>query len=74
MQWASIPLIDGVRHPHKHMITLSYRMFMPIVSLVEEIHTDFKVGDQLPTKVNHIYMEKTIFALCLNASTYLPRV
>ena len=32
------------------------------------------MGDQVTTKVKCIHMEKTILALCLNASTYLPRI
>ena len=74
LHWVSLPLIYGVWHPYKHMITLLYRSFMPLISLVEKIHTDFKVGDWVPTKVKCIHMEKTTLALCLNASTYLPRV
>ena len=56
---ASLPLIYGVWHPYKHMITLLYQSFMPIISLVEKIHTDFKMRDQVPTKVKCIHMEKT---------------
>ena len=61
-------------HPYKHMITLLYRNFMPRIWLIERVHTDFKEGDAVPTKVKLLHMEKTILALCLNAGTYLPRV
>ena len=56
------------------MITMLYRNFMPIVCLIERVHTDFKEGDAVPTKVKLLHMEKTILALCLNATTYVPRV
>ena len=56
------------------MITILYRNFMPILCLIERVHTDFKEGDAVPTKVKLLHMEKTIVALCLNAGTYLPRV
>ena len=56
------------------MITMLYRNFMPIICLIERVHTDFKEGDALPTKVKLLHMDKTMLALCLNASTYLPRV
>ena len=56
------------------MITLLHRSFMPIISLVEKMHTDFKVGDQVPTKVKCIHMEKTILALYPNASPTSPEL
>ena len=56
------------------MITMLSRNFMPIVSLIERIHTNFKEGDAVPTKVKLPHMEKTILAVCLNVGTYLPRV
>ena len=74
LHWSSLPLIYGAWHPYKHMITMLYRDFMPIISLIERIHTDFKEGDTVPTKVKLLHMEKTILALCLTAGTYLPRV
>ena len=72
--WSSLPLIYGVWHPCKHMITMLYRNFMPIICLIQRVHTNFKEGDDVPTKVKLLRMEKTILALCLNAGTYLPRV
>ena len=51
-----------------------YRNFMPIICLIERVHTDFKEGDAVPTKVKLLHMEKTILPLCLNAGTFLPRV
>ena len=74
LHWASLPLICGIGHPYKHMITLLYQFFMPISSLLEKMHTDFKVRDHVPTKVKCIDMENTILALRLNASAYLPGV
>ena len=71
---SSLPLIYGVWHLYKHMITMLYRNFMPIICLIERVHTDFKEGDAVPTKVKLLHMEKTILALCLHAGTYLPRV
>ena len=56
------------------MISMLYRNFMPIICLMERVHTDFKEGDALRTKVQLLHMEKTILALCLNTCTYLPRV
>ena len=56
------------------MITMLYRNFMPIISFTERIHTDFKEGGAIPTKVKLLHMEKTILAQPLNAGTYLPRV
>ena len=50
------------------------RNFMPIICLIERVHTAFKEGDGVPTKVKLLHMEKTIQALCLNVGTYLPRV
>ena len=74
MQWSSLPLIYGVWHPYKHMITMLYRNFMPIICLIERVHTDFMEGDAISTKSKLLHMEKTILVLCLNAGTYLPRV
>ena len=74
LHWASPPLIYGVWHPYKHMITMLYRNFMPIICLIERVHTDFKEGDAVPTKVKLLHMKKTILALCLNAGSYLRRV
>ena len=74
LHWSSLPLIYGVWQLYKHMITMLYRNFMPIICLIERVHTDFKEGDAVPTKVKLLHMEKTILALCLNAGTYLPRV
>ena len=51
-----------------------YRNFMPIICLIERVHTYFKEGDAVPTKVKLLLMEKTILVLWLNAGTYLPRV
>ena len=31
LHWSSLPLIYGVWHPYKHMITMLYRTFMPII-------------------------------------------
>ena len=56
------------------MITMLYRNFMPIISLSERIHTHFKEGDALPTKVKLIHMEMTMLTPCLNVGTYLPRL
>ena len=56
------------------MITMLYRNYMPIICLIERVHTDFKEGDAVPTKVKLLHMEKTILALCLNAGTFLPIV
>ena len=67
---SSLPLIYGVSHPYKHMITMLYCNFMPIICLIERVHTDFKEGDAVPTKVKLLHMEKTILAPCLNAGTY----
>ena len=64
----------GAWHPYKHMITLLYRNFIPNISSIERIHTNFKEGDAVPTKVKLLHMEKKILALCLNVGTYLPRV
>ena len=61
------PHIYGLCHPYKHMITMLYRNFMPIICVIEREHTDFKEGDTVPTKVKLLHMEKTILALCLNA-------
>ena len=72
--WSSLPLIYGVWHLYKHMITMPYRNFMPIICLIQRVHTDFKAGDAVPTKVKLTHMEKAILALCLNAGTCLPRV
>ena len=47
---------------------------LPIICLIERLHTDFKEGDAVPTKVKLLHMEETMLALCLNAGTYLPRV
>ena len=55
------------------MITMLYRNFMPIISLIERMHTDFEEWEEVPTKAK-LHMEKTILARFLNASTYLPRV
>ena len=74
LQWSSLPLIYGVWHPYKHMITMLYRNFMPIMCFIARVHNNFKEGDAVPTKVKLLHMEKTILALCLNAGTYLPRV
>ena len=74
MHWSSLCLIYGVWHPYKHMITILYRNFMPIMFVTERVHTDFKEGDTVRTKVKPLHMKKTILALCLNAGTYLPRV
>ena len=74
LHWSSLPLIYGVWHPYKHMITMLYRNFMPIICLIKRGHTDFKEGDAVPTKVKLLHMEKTILALGLNAATYPPRV
>ena len=74
LHWSSFPLIYGVWHPFKHMITMPYRNSVPIISLIERVHTDFKEGDSTPTKVKLLRMEKTILALCLNGGTYLTRV
>ena len=87
LHWSSLPLIYGVWHPYKHMITMLYRIygvwhpykhmitmlyrnFMPIICLIERVHTDFKEGDAVPTKVELLHMAKTILALCLNAGTF----
>ena len=56
------------------MITMLYRNFMPVICLIERVHTHFKEGDAIPTKEKLLPMEETIRALCLNADTYLPRV
>ena len=69
LHWSSLPLIYGVWHPYKHMITMLCRNFMPIICLIERVHTDFKEGDAALTKVKLLHMEKTILALCLNAGT-----
>ena len=74
LHWSRLPLIYGVWHPYKHMITMLYHNVMPIMCLIERVHTDFKEGDAVPTKVKLLHIEKTILALFLNASTYLPRV
>ena len=74
LQWSSLPLICGAWHPHTHMITMPYRNFMPIICLMERVHTDFKEGDAVPTKLQLLHMQKTILPLCPNAGTYLPRV
>ena len=74
LHWSSLPLIYGVWHPYKHMITMLYRNFMPIICLIEIVHTDFKEGDGVPTNVKILHMEKTIVALCPNVGTYVPRV
>ena len=74
LQWSSPHLIYWFWHPYKHMITMLYRNFMPIIFLIERVHSDFKEGDAVPTKVKLLHMEKTILALCLNACTYLLRV
>ena len=55
------------------MITVLYRNFLPIICLIERVHTDFKEGDAIPTKVK-LHMEKIILALCRNAGTYLTGV
>ena len=34
LHWSRLPLIYGVWHPYKHMITMLYRNFMPIISLI----------------------------------------
>ena len=73
LHWSSLPLIYRVWHPYKHMITMLYRNFMPIICLIERVHTDFKEGGAVHTKVKLLHMEKTIMALCLDAGTYLPR-
>ena len=74
LHWSSLPLIYRVWHPHKHMITILYRNFMPSIRLIERVHTEFAEGDAVPTKVKLLHMEQTILAPCLNAGTYLPRV
>ena len=74
LHWSSLPLIYGVWHPYKHMITMLYRNFMPIICRIERVHTDFKEGDVVPTKVKLLHMEKTILALCVTAGTCLPGV
>ena len=74
MHWSSPPLIYGVWHPYKHMITMLYRNFVPMVCLMERVHTDVKEGDTLPTKGKLLHMEKTTPGLCLNAGIYVPRV
>ena len=51
LHWSSLPLIYGVWHPYKHTITMLYRNFMPIICLIQRVHTDFKEGDVVPTKV-----------------------
>ena len=56
------------------MITMLYVNFMPIISLIERVHTDFKKGHEVPTKVKLSQMETTILALCLNAGTYLSSI
>ena len=69
LHWSSLPLIYGVWHLYKHMITMLYRNFVSIVCLIERVQTNFKEGDAVPTKVKLLHMEKTILALCLNAGT-----
>ena len=55
------------------MISMPFSNRMPIICLIERVHTDFKEGDALPTKVKLLHMEKTMLALCLNADSYLLR-
>ena len=74
LPWSSLPLIYGVWHPYKHMITILYRNFMPIICMMGRVPTDLKEVDAVPTKVKLLHMEKTILALCLSAGTYVPRV
>ena len=71
---SSLPLIYEVCHPYKHMIAMLYRNCMPIICLIDRLHTDVNEGDTAPTKVKLLHMDKTILALCLYAVTYLPRV
>ena len=47
---------------------------MRIMSLVDKIHTDLNVGNQVPINVKCVHMEKTIVGLCLNASAHVPGV
>ena len=56
LDWSSSPLIYGVWHPYKNMTTVLYPNFMPIISLLDRIHTDFKEGDAIPTKVKLLHM------------------
>ena len=69
---SGLPFIYGAWHHYKHMITMLYRNFTPIFCRIARVHTNFKEGDTIPTKVKPSHMERTILALCLNASTYLP--
>ena len=63
-----------VWHPYKHMITMLYCNFMPIICVIERVQTNLKEGDIVPRKVKLLHMQKTILVLCLNDGTYLPRV
>ena len=60
--WSTLPLIHGVWHLYKHMITMLYRTFMPIICLMERVNTDFEEGDTVPTKVKLLHMWKTMGA------------
>ena len=71
---SSLPVIYWVWHPYKHMITMLYSNCMPIICPIQRVHTDFKEGDAVPTKVKLLHMEKTILVLWLHAATYLPKV
>ena len=44
LHWPSLPLICGVWHPYKHMITMLYRNFMPIIHTMGRVHTDEEEG------------------------------
>ena len=44
LHWSSLPLIYGLWRTYNHMITIPYHNFMPMISLIERIHTDFKEG------------------------------
>ena len=58
------------------MITMLYRNFMPIIFRMERVHTDFKEGDAVPTKVKLIHMEKflhmEVSVMVYNTSSHSP--
>jgi hypothetical protein len=59
-----IPLLYGCRHPYKHTVTMIYRVFTPVLGLLET--NEVPVVDSISkTSRKVLFMEKVIAALLL---------
>ena len=68
---ADVPLLYGVWHAYKHTLTVVYRVFFPVLALVE-VDAQVRIGSVARSYRKVPFMEKMVAALLLCRHRLLP--